>query len=175
MKRVLVIMAAVVLLLDVSALVNAEHEFQIKTVSPQNVLFLRGKSSVQNIGQDMGSMYDKIYGYIGTKAIKPIGPPIALYFSEPGPEWKIGAAVPVPEDAVGQGAIESTTLPGGKMVSAMHIGPYEKLKESWNALSDWLQKSKYYPSGPAREVYILGPPDESDPAKFRTELLWPVM
>ncbi len=175
MKSVLVVIAAVVLLLDVSALVNAEKNFQIKNVSPQHVLFLKGKTSVQNIGPDMGSMYGKIFGYIGTKAINPIGPPIALYFSEPGPEWKIGVAVPVPEGTVGEGAIESTTLPGGKMVSTTHIGSYEKLKESWNALSDWLKNSKYYPSGPAREVYIIGPPKESDPTKFKTELLWPIM
>jgi len=32
----------------------------------------------------------------------------------------------------------------------------------------------YHPAGPAREVYVNGPPQESDPAKFRTELLWPV-
>ncbi len=76
---------------------------------------------------------------------------------------------------MGQGAIESTTLPGGKMVSTIHIGPYEKLKDTWNALSDWMKKSKYYPAGPGREIYISGPPQESDPAKFRTELLWPVM
>ena len=175
MKRVLVVVAAVILVLDVSALANAELKFQIKNVSPQYVLLLKGKSSVKNIGLDMGSMYGKIYGYMGTKTINPVGPPIALYFSEPGPEWEIGVAVPVPEGTVGQGTIESTTLPGGKMVSTMHIGPYENLDESWNALSDWMKKSKYNPAGPGREVYLLGPPQESDPAKFRTELLWPVM
>ncbi len=80
MKSVLVVIAAVVFLLDVSALVNAEKNFQIKNVSPQHVLFLKGKTSVQNIGPDMGSMYGKVYGYMGTKTINPAGPPIALYF-----------------------------------------------------------------------------------------------
>ncbi|MCP4297367.1 MAG: hypothetical protein GY786_17330 [Proteobacteria bacterium] len=60
------------------------------------------------------------------------------------------------------------------MVSALHIGPYEKLSESWNASSDWIKKSNYNSAGPGREVYLLGPPQETDPARFRTELLWPV-
>ena len=175
MKRVLFFIAAVFLSLNASTLLNAELKFQIKNVSPQYVLLLKGKSSVQTIGQDMGSMYDKIYGYLETNTINPVGPPIALYFSEPGPEWEIAVAVPVPDGTMGQGAIESTTLPGGKMVSTMHIGPYEKLNESWSALSDWMKNGKYNPAGPGREVYLLGPPQESDPVKFRTELLWPLM
>jgi hypothetical protein len=55
-KRVLLVVTAVILLLDVSALASVELKFQIKNISPQYVLFLKGKSSVQNIGQDMGKM-----------------------------------------------------------------------------------------------------------------------
>jgi effector-binding domain-containing protein len=175
MKRVLVIMAAVTLLLGVSTLDAEELQIQVRNVPPQKVLLLKGQSSVQKIGQDMGFMFEQVYGYLGKKGIQPAGPPIALYFSEPGPEWAIGVAVPVPEGTPGQGTIESTTLPGGKMVSAMHIGPYEKLSESWDELSAWMKKSEYRPAGPGREVYILGPPQESEPAKFQTELLWPVL
>ncbi|MEX1329727.1 MAG: GyrI-like domain-containing protein [Desulfobacterales bacterium] len=171
----MVIVVAVILFWDIPSSAKEELKFQVKNVSPQYVLLLKGKSSVQNIGQDMGAMYGKIYDYMGTKTINPVGPPIALYFSAPGPEWEIGVAVPVPAGTGGQGAIEATTLPGGKMVLTMHIGPYEKLNESWNALSDWIKKNKYNPAGPGREVYLHGPSQESDPAKFRTELLWPVM
>lgn len=175
MKRVLIVATAVILFWDIPASAKDELQFQVKNVSPQYVLLLKGKSSVQNISQDMGSMYSKVYGYMDTKTINPVGPPIALYFSAPGPDWEIGVAVPAPKGTLGQDAIVSTTLPGGKMVSTMHIGPYEKLNESWNALSDWMKKNSYNPAGPGREVYLHGPSQESDPAKFRTELLWPVM
>jgi hypothetical protein len=111
MKRVWVIIAAVILFLDVSSLAADESQFQVKDISPQAVLLLKGKSSVQNLGQDMGSMYGKIYGYMGANKIVPAGAPIALYYSMPGPEWEIAVAVPVPAGAVGQDAIESTTLP----------------------------------------------------------------
>jgi effector-binding domain-containing protein len=174
MKRALVIATAVVILFNLSALAKGELKFQVKNVSPQYVLLLKGKSSMQNVGQVMGSMYGKIYAYLGTKKINPTGPPIALYYSGPGPEWKIGVAVPVPEGTVGEGAVQPITLPGGKMVSTMHIGPYEKMRESWSALSDWINNSEYYPAGPGLEVYLVGPPQETDSTKFRTELLWPV-
>ena len=71
--------------------------------------------------QDMESLYGIINGYMGTNPINLVGLPIALYFSEPGPEWEIGVAVPVPEGTIGQGAIESTALPGGKMASIINI------------------------------------------------------
>ena len=175
MKRLLVFISAVILLLDVSALAREELQIKVKNVPPQTVLLLKGKSSVEKIGHDMGAMYEQVYGYLERKGIGPAGPPIALYFSEPGPEWIIAVAVPVPEGTPGQGAIESTTLSGGKMVSAMHIGPYEKLSDSWETLSAWVKKKEYQPAGPGREVYLLGPPQEKDPAKFRIELLWPVI
>jgi effector-binding domain-containing protein len=174
MKVICIIIIAFILLSNQPVLAGEQQQIEVKNVSSQRVLLLKGKSSIQTIGPDMGSMYGKVYGYMGTKMINPAGAPIALYYSEPGLEWEIGVAVPVPDATVGRGAIESTTLPGGKMVSTLHIGPYEKLSESWNALSDWMKKSNYNSAGPGREVYLLGPPQETDPAKFRTELLWPV-
>ncbi len=129
MKRVLFFIAAVFLSLNASTLLNAELKFQIKNVSPQYVLLLKGKSSVQTIGQDMGSMYDKIYGYLETNTINPVGPPIALYFSEPGPEWEIAVAVPVPEGTMGQGAI----VPSGNG-TATAISPSGPGSEKYNAI-----------------------------------------
>ena len=174
MKGICIVAMTIMPLLNLSALAGEELQFKVKDVSTQTVLLLKGESSVQTIGPDMGAMYGKVYGYMETKKINPTGSPIALYYSEPGPEWKIGVAVPVSGGTVGQADIESTTLSGGKMISVIHNGPYEKLKESWNALSDWMKKSKYYPAGPGREVYLVGPPQETDPARFQTELLWPV-
>ena len=174
MKGICIVAMTIMPLLNLSALAGEELQFKVKDVSTQTVLLLKGESLVQTIGPDMGTMYGKVYGYMETKKIIPTGPPIAVYYSEPGPEWKIGVAVSVSGETVGQGDIESTTLPGGKMISVIHNGPYEKLGESWNALSDWMKESKYYPAGPGREIYLVGPPQETDPAKFQTELLWPV-
>ena len=117
MKDICIIIIAVILFSNQPVLAGEQQQIEVKNISSQRVLLLKGKSSMQTIGPDMGSMYGKVYGYMGTKKINPAGAPIALYYSEPGPEWEIGVAVPVPDATVGQGAIESTTLPGDKMVS----------------------------------------------------------
>ena len=42
-----------------------------------------------------------------------------------------------------------------------------RLNESWNAMSDLIKENKYNPAGPGREVYLLGPSQETDPVKYR--------
>ena len=175
MKRFIILLIMAVMIVAAQAVVAEELKIEVKNMPPRDVLLLKGTSSVQTIGQDMGDMYEQVFAYMGKMGIEPNGPPIGIYYTEPRPQWEVAVAVPVPVGTAGKDAIESVILPGGKMVSAMHIGPYDKLKESWGAIDSWVKKNEYIMSGAGREIYIVGPGQVSDPAEYRTELLWPIM
>ncbi len=152
-------------------------QVQIKNVGEQTVLLLKGISTKETIGQDMEAMFGKVFTYIDGAGIQPLGPPLALYYTEPGPQWKISVAVPVANETVVPEVnqrIQLITLAGGKMASTIHTGSYEQLGDAWNMFYQWVQSNDYYPAGPAREIYLEGPEQQPDPTKYQTQLLWPV-
>jgi effector-binding domain-containing protein len=61
-------------------------------------------------------------------------------------------------------------LPGGTVVSGIHIGPYEKLAETYAAMGDWAATQGLTLSGPMWEVYRSDPQQEPDASTWRTEI-----
>jgi effector-binding domain-containing protein len=175
MKTGLLIIAVLMALPTAPSMAQRELQVTVKEVSPQTVLLLKGESSLETIAKDMGAMFEQLSNYMQERGVKPTGPALSLYYTEPGPDWEIAVAVPVSEDATGKDPVELTKLPGGNMLSTIHEGPYEKLGETWEAFSSWVKNSEHKLSGPTMEVYLECPPQESDPDKFQTELLWPIL
>ena len=108
---------------------------QIKNVGEQTVLLLKGTSTKETIGQDMDAMFGKVFACMNGAGIQPVGPPLSLYYTEPGPQWKISVAVPVANETVlpeVNEPIQLIILAGGKMAFTIHTGPYEQLGDAWN-------------------------------------------
>ncbi len=74
-------------------------------------------------------------------------------------------------DAAFPGAVE---LPGGTYASAVHEGSYADLDLTYGALGARVAAELPLGDGPIREHYLLGPGDVDEPARYRTEVLWPL-
>ena len=55
-----------------------------------------------------------------------------------------------------------------------HIGPYDKLQQSYDRLGAWITEQKLKASGPFWEVYWTDPGLEPDASTWRTQVWWPV-
>jgi len=64
-------------------------------------------------------------------------------------------------------------LPGGKMVHAIHHGPYETCESTYLKVFAWIKEKGLQISGPIREVYP-NDPREVPPDKIITEIFVPV-
>ncbi len=66
-------------------------------------------------------------------------------------------------------------LPGGPVARAVHLGPYDGLSASYDALHEWIhaQPAVDDAAGPW-ESYVESPLDAADPAAVRTILCWPL-
>jgi effector-binding domain-containing protein len=86
----------------------------------------------------------------------------------------IEGGMPVKTQLSGSGRIVAGELPGGKVATTIHTGPYEKLPEAHDALHAWIQEKDVTSAGPQWECYLTDPGKEPDPNKRQTELLWPI-
>jgi len=78
------------------------------------------------------------------------------------------------EKAAERGRIGIRMLPGGRMLSVTHKGPFDKVGAAYQALMDEASRRGLEVAGPTREVYLVGPGPSTAPREPVTEVMLPV-
>lgn len=101
------------------------------------------------------------------------GPPFARYLAfEPQIRAEVGFPVLRPAPDVGR--VVAGRLPGGRVASAVHVGPYDGLEQTYALLTRWLGELGLRTTGAMWEVYWSDPETDPDPATWRTEIFAPI-
>jgi effector-binding domain-containing protein len=66
-------------------------------------------------------------------------------------------------------AVVASTLPGGLVATATHIGPVAKIGDTHHAVREWSEANGYRLAGPHWEIY--GDPDPST-GDFCVDVFW---
>ena len=105
------------------------------------------------------------------------GKPLCLFYDG---EYREGDAnfepcMPIRKPVEVEG-IDVRELPGGRCLSLMHLGHYDRLRESYAKLRDYVQAHGCNVTLPTREVYHKGPGMIfwGNPAKYLTEIQFPL-
>jgi effector-binding domain-containing protein len=81
-----------------------------------------------------------------------------------------------PLEAVSSGEVGLSELPGGPVARAVHLGSYDGLSGTYDALHDWIHAQPGYDDGVGPwESYVDMPHDTADPSRARTEVIWPLV
>ena len=98
----------------------------------------------------------------------PAGPGGALYGEEFFTEavGEVTAYVPV------EGG--NQRIAGDTYAVAVHAGPFLDFDKTYGALGSHVATHETAAPGPIREIYLVGPPDTTDEASYRTEVCWPI-
>ncbi|MBM3939697.1 MAG: GyrI-like domain-containing protein, partial [SAR202 cluster bacterium] len=133
---------------------------------------VRVLATLDRIPQEMGRIFSEVYGYLASIGVAPVGAPFACYHSMSGRTvgMEVGTAVAkaVPEHGRGRAG----QLPDGTVAVTWHIGPYEALRNAYEAIEAWMKACGRAPGGPPCEFYFTDPRQEPDPSKWRTEVVW---
>jgi len=66
-----------------------------------------------------------------------------------------------------QGEISGAITPAGNVATAIHIGPYDRMRETHNAIHAWAKANKMNFAGKSWEIY--GDPSD-DPSKTEVRI-----
>jgi len=97
------------------------------------------------------------------------GPPYARYRFQKDGTIDVEAGFPVRGVIAPTGDVAPGTLPGGHVVSTLHVGAYDQVAGAYDALETYLSKNGYEPAGAAWECYL----DEPDVPEPRTKVYQP--
>lgn len=107
--------------------------------------------------------------------LKIAGAPFAWYPSMPTDTIEVVAGMPV-EGPIGElpSGVELIDRPGGQAIAAMHVGPYDTLRDTYVAMEEWLSDRRLEAREGPWEEYLTDPGAEPDSSRWQTRIVMPV-
>ncbi|WP_240839517.1 GyrI-like domain-containing protein [Acidaminobacter sp. JC074] len=136
------------------------------TVEDQLVASITYMGKYQDVGIHLGKLFKAVKNNFS-------GKPFSIYHDEDYKEENATVEVCIPlKRELAYKDIEVKTIPGGKALSLMHIGPYDKLSLSYKVLTDYIKDNDLEAKSKIREHYLKGPGMllKGNPEKYRTEI-----
>lgn len=146
-------------------------EITVEEVESTTVLFISDSTKMEgdSIATKLGSAYGELMSYLGENEIEMAGVPLSICnrFSMEEMFYSFNAAIPVAEEVTTEltGRIKTEQTYAGKVVKAVHVGPYESSIATYNALMKYLEENDLEENGKSWEEYV------SDPSKVAPEEL----
>ncbi len=143
------------------------YEFRLAEVPASNLMAVRARvNGGPQLSDAIHAGLDKVWAYLKSQGVKG-GHNVVVYrhFGADGMDIESGVLVDAP--LPGDGTVVPVTIPGGKVATTVHIGPYQKLGDASSALHAFCKEHDHPIAGPTWEDYDH-PTD--DPTKLRTDV-----
>jgi effector-binding domain-containing protein len=132
------------------------------------------EAAPEEMGQHQPAAFGAVAGYLARMGIPITGPPVSRYERADGGRFRVSSGFVVEGDFAAGDGVEHQQLPECEVGTTVHVGPYEKLGEAYDALRQGVQEARREvdESGAMWEEYITGP--DTPPDQARTVVSWPV-
>ncbi len=147
--------------------------FTLQTSKEIHTATVRVRCKPEDLQQELATILPEVMTYLMRERLAPAGAPFSRYHAL-GAEIDLEAGIPVTSKVAGEGRVKPSILPGGEVVSGIHMGSYHELSRTHAALAEWISAEGLTPLGGPWEIYWTDPGLERDPAKWRTEVVQPV-
>lgn len=102
------------------------------------------------------------------------GPPFGFYPRLPTDTVEVAAGFPVSAPVTPDGDVTPMELPGGPVITGIHVGPYDGLAATYQELTQWAAAEGLAVADHVWESYLTDPSAEPDSSKWRTLITWPL-
>jgi effector-binding domain-containing protein len=129
--------------------------------------------AVPEIGPWIGGALERVAKAAADQGVALAGMPFGRYHRVDDAGFEVEAGFPVAGAVLTEGDVVPSSLPAGEVAVAVHVGPYDAMEPTYEALLAWVAEHGGTPSGDAWEVYLSDPGAQPDPATWRTEVVQP--
>lgn len=147
-------------------------EIEIIQTRAQKAIAIRCKVKENEIPQAMGMMFAELVPLLGSRVMC-TGPPFTLYHAWSDDEVDMDVGFPVEGGEVIEGRVRTIELPAVKAAVTTHIGPYDRLVDTYGQLMSWMERNGHHPADIMWEEY-LNSPEETPPEQLSTRIYWPI-
>jgi effector-binding domain-containing protein len=148
-------------------------KIQIHVLQPRHTASVRDTVPRDDVTQALGQAFQAVREVLTRQGVQADGSPFARWHTfDDQVDVEAGLMVKAPISP--DGKVKPSELPGGPAVMAVHAGPYEGLKATYDALEAWVARAGRTASGAPWEIYLTDPSMEPDANKWLTEVIWPI-
>jgi effector-binding domain-containing protein len=150
------------------------EEFTIQQRAPQPVMSIRTETEEGLLYVEVVELLPQIREYVTARGGQPVGAPFCRMLRAEKGAFEVEAGIPVAALVPGKDRIAQGELPGGPTAVGVHVGPYNELGRSRQALVDWIRAQGREPAGPVWYSFLIGRRKEPDSSRWRTEICIPL-
>jgi effector-binding domain-containing protein len=134
---------------------------------------VRRKVPMDELTEFFSHAFSETMRVLTTQGLHPSGPPFGKYYGMPGATVDVEAGFPVTAPVKTDGEVAPGTLPGGHVVEAVHVGPYDTMALTYADIEQFFAARGWTPGEVMWESYLTDPGAEPDPETWRTLISWP--
>ena len=146
---------------------------EIKDVVEQKTAAVRLTTSIADLPNTIGKVYHEIMAHLHRQGGQVTGPPFVLYHNMDMQALDVELDFPVDRVIDAEGRIRAGTLPGGKILSEVHTGPYSTLEKTYTAVMSHIEEQGLHVTDWMYESY-LNSPENTPEAQLKTEVCFPL-
>jgi effector-binding domain-containing protein len=148
--------------------------FAVEEQVPQTVAAIRAEVPMAELTSMFDRSFHAVMAAVDEQGLSITGPPFGFYPRMPDATVEVVVGFPISGVMEPHGEVIPFELPGGPAVTAVHVGPYERLEETYRELSGWASSEGIQLSDQMWESYLSDPSAEPDPQMWRTAITWPL-
>jgi effector-binding domain-containing protein len=148
-------------------------DIRIVELPEQQTAVMREQVTMNALPEFFGRAFAAVSAAMEAQGVQPAGPPFALYHGMPTDTVDAEAGFPVSTTIAAGDGIRAGILPVCRAVQAMHVGTYDTLGMTYDAVKQRMHEEGMEASDDMWEYYLSDP--STDPATWRTLVVWPVL
>jgi len=150
-------------------------EIEDKVIPNQKLAIIKNKRPIE----DINVVIAKLMGWVESEDVKTLGSPFIIYYSPRftyDPEEVVfDIGIPISGDPEEKDTIEVVELVEHNVLSGIHKGSYENIKESYEKLIEIADKNNYDIIGSPKEIFLKYQFDVNNEKDLITEIQLPII
>jgi effector-binding domain-containing protein len=149
-------------------------DIQITERAEQQTAGVRERVPMAELTEFFGRAFGQTMAALEAQGVHPAGPPFGKYYGSPTDVVDVEAGFPVTAAISPAGEVRPGTLPAGRVVEAVHVGPYDTMTSTYAEVEEFIAGAGLVAGPVMWESYLTGPEEHPDPATWQTQICWPV-
>jgi effector-binding domain-containing protein len=148
-------------------------DVRIVDLQEQPTAVVREQVAMNALPEFFGRAFGAVSAALEAQRVQPAGPPFALYRGMPTEIVDVEAGFPVSTTVAAVDGVRAGRLPACRAFQAMHVGSYDTLGATYDAVKQRMAEGGLKASDDMWEYYLSD--QSTDPATWRTLVVWPVL
>jgi effector-binding domain-containing protein len=145
------------------------QEIDLVHVQPTLIAVCRVNTTFAQWPNQWKAALDEVYTTAKSHKIQTLGINVMVYHPRGGGHAEIECGVQVASRFESLGNVICSETPKGCAATITHVGPYNRMRESYQALDAWCQQNNYKQTGTSWEIYGHW---NNDASQLRTDLFY---